>query len=65
MSDNLAVKKIHKAIDSLQKALHNIEDGNVRIAIGDLDYVRENAQEAIYLLIAELEEKTVDKSKSL
>lgn len=54
---SLAKKKIHKAMDSLQKALTSIEKNEVRIAIGDLDYVKENAQEAIYILLAELEEK--------
>jgi hypothetical protein len=57
MTDNLAVKKIHKAMDSLNKALASIEKGDKRIAVGDLDFVKENAQEAIYILLAEIEDE--------
>jgi hypothetical protein len=53
---NLATEKIHKAFDSLNRALRNIEKGNKREAVGDLHYAQENAEEACYLLLAELEE---------
>jgi hypothetical protein len=58
---SLAEKKIRKAMDSLNKALSSIKKGDKRIAVGDLDYVKENAQEAVYILLAEIEEETVDK----
>ena len=53
----LANKKINKATFSLMRAVRNFELGNYRQAIGDLDFVKENAQEAIHLIIAELEDK--------
>jgi hypothetical protein len=53
----LAKKKIHKAMESLQRALDNLEKGEKRIAVGDLNFVKENAQEAIWILIAEIEEE--------
>jgi hypothetical protein len=62
MDNSLAVKKISKAIGNLQNALYNIHMGNKRIAVGDLDFAKENAQEAVWILLAELEEKDVDKS---
>lgn len=52
--------KLNKAIESINNALDNVEKGNKRMAIGDLDFVKENAQEAIYILLAELD---VDKDK--
>lgn len=53
----LSEKKIRKAMDSLERALHNIKNGNKRLAIGDLDFVKENSQEAIWILLAEIEEE--------
>lgn len=54
---SLATKKIKKAIKNLEKALHNIEEGNKRLAVGDCDFSKENSQEAIYILLAEIEQE--------
>jgi hypothetical protein len=53
---SLTTEKIHKAFESLKRALRNIEKGKKREAVGDLHYAQENAEEACYLLLAELEE---------
>lgn len=53
----LAEEKIEKAVDNLVRALHNLQEGDKRLAIGDLDFAKENAQKAIYILLAELEEE--------
>jgi len=52
---SLALEKMHKAMDSLIRAMKDYDKGKIRASIGDLDFVKENAQEAIYLLLAELE----------
>lgn len=56
MSGSLSVKKINKAMESLQRALDEIHNGKKREAIGSLDFVKENAQEAIWVLLAELDD---------
>ena len=53
---DFVVEKIEKAMKNLQRALDNVNNGNRRIAISHLDFAKENAQEAIYLILAELEE---------
>lgn len=53
----LAEQKIEKAINSCERALENIRDGELRKAIGDLDFVKDYAQSAIWCLINELEEE--------
>lgn len=53
---DFVVEKIEKAMKNLQRALDDINNGNRRIAISHLDFAKENAQEAIYLILAELEE---------
>jgi hypothetical protein len=53
---DFVVEKIEKALKNLQRALDDINNGNRRIAISHLDFAKENAQEAVYLLLAELEE---------
>lgn len=50
-----AKEKIHKAIKNLNNALHNIENGDTDLAIGDLNHSRENAEEAIWLLLSDKE----------
>ena len=52
---SFAEKKINKAIDSLKSALKNIESGNERLAIGDLDFSKSYSQEAIWLLVTQME----------
>lgn len=52
---DFVVEKIEKAMKNLQRALNNIENGELRIAIADLQHARENSEESIYLILAELE----------
>jgi len=54
---DFVVEKIEKAMKNLQRALNNIENGKLRIAIADLQHARENSEESIYLILAELENK--------
>jgi lipopolysaccharide biosynthesis regulator YciM len=61
----LAKKKIHKAMESLQRALEYYNTSNRRMAIGKLDFAKENAQEAIWLMLAELEEKDNDLNEEM
>lgn len=53
---DFVVEKIEKAMKNLERALNNIENGELRIAIADLQHARENSEESIYLILAELEE---------
>jgi hypothetical protein len=53
---DFVVEKIEKAMKNLERALDDVNNGNRRIAISHLDFAKENAQEAVYLLLAELEE---------
>jgi hypothetical protein len=50
------IEKIHKAMKNLQRALNNIENGKLGLAIADLRHAKENSEESIYLILAELEE---------
>ena len=50
------IEKIHKAMRNLERALNNIENGDLRLAIADLRHASENSTEGIYILLAELEE---------
>lgn len=52
-----AEQKIHKAIKSCQKALKELEDGNMRISVGDLDFADEFITAAKWLLITEIEDE--------
>jgi hypothetical protein len=54
---DFVVEKIEKAMKNLQRALNNIENGELRIAIADLQHARENSEEGIWLILAELENK--------
>jgi hypothetical protein len=53
---DFVVEKIEKAMKNLERALNNIESGKLRIAIADLQHARENSEESIWLILAELEE---------
>lgn len=53
---DFVVEKIEKAMKNLERALNNIENGELRIAIADLQHARENSEEGIWLILAELEE---------
>jgi hypothetical protein len=54
---DFVIEKIEKAMKNLERALNNIESGKLRIAIADLQHARENSEESIYLILAELENK--------
>lgn len=54
MEGSLSYRKITKAMSSLERALENVKNGEKRLAIGDLDFVKENTQEAIWILINEI-----------
>ncbi|MCY8063896.1 hypothetical protein MOC76_16520 [Bacillus spizizenii] len=47
---NLVVKKFIKVFSSCDKALHNLNEDEVRMAIGDLDFVKENLDEIQFIL---------------
>jgi hypothetical protein len=53
----LAEQKINKAILSCQRALDNLQDGNKRLSVGDLDYAREFIVASIHILICEIEDE--------
>ncbi|WJV20776.1 hypothetical protein QU593_10200 [Rossellomorea marisflavi] len=50
----LAKEKLLKAINSCQLALDNLEQGNKRLAIGDLDYAQDFVHSSKMLLISEV-----------
>lgn len=52
-----ANEKIQKIYDSLERFKNNYESGNKLAAVGDLDFVKENAQEAIYIILAEMKDE--------
>lgn len=51
-----ALEKIEKIYDSLKRCEKNYKYGNGLAAMGDLDFVKENAQEAIYIIMAEMKD---------
>jgi len=51
------VEKIEKAMNNLKRALNEIKNGERRIAIASLNHCRENCEEAVFLILAELEDK--------
>lgn len=53
----LAQSKIEKAIASCQRTLENLNKGNKRLAIGDLDHAKEFILASIHILIAEVIEE--------
>lgn len=48
-------EKMEKAKDSIRRAEISYGSGNRRLACGDLHHARENLEEAIYIIMAELE----------
>lgn len=50
------VEKIEKAMKNLERAMNNVENGELKMAIADLQHARENSEECIWLILAELEE---------
>jgi hypothetical protein len=53
----MAQTKIEKAIMSLQRALENLQHGNKRLSVGDLDYSRDFIIAATHMLIAEIKDE--------
>lgn len=53
----LVEERIRKAITSCQRALSNLEKGNKRLAVGDLDHAKEFVIAAIHLTIIEIEDE--------
>lgn len=49
-------EQFEKLLYSLEKFQSNLEIGQKRVAIGDMDFVRDRAISIIYLLLAEIEE---------
>lgn len=47
---NLVVRKFIKVFSSCDKALYNLNEDKVRMAIGDLDFVKENLEEIQFIL---------------
>ncbi|WP_350253603.1 hypothetical protein [Bacillus halotolerans] len=47
---NLVMKKFIKVFSSCDKALHNLNEDEVRKTIGDLDFVKENLEEIQFIL---------------
>jgi hypothetical protein len=53
----LAEQKIKSAIESCQRALDNLQNGNKRIALGDLDFAHDKITAAKWTLIHKIEEE--------
>lgn len=51
---DLAEQKIKNAMNSCQRALDNLQQGNKRLTVGDLDYAKEYILASIHILIAEI-----------
>jgi hypothetical protein len=47
--------RIQKAIEHCKKALNHLENNNKRLAVGELDYLKDYIISSIHLLIAEIE----------
>ena len=55
--NELVKEKLFKAISNLCNTTVNMNDQNKRESIGNLHFAKENIEEVIYILEAELEEK--------
>jgi DNA replication protein DnaC len=53
----MAHHKIEKAIASCTRALENLQQGNKRLSVGDLDYGKDFIVAAIHILIAEIKDE--------
>lgn len=54
---DLATRKIHSAMESLQLALNNLENGNKRLCIGDLDYAESKVFAAKMMFINQVKDE--------
>jgi hypothetical protein len=50
-------ERIKKSINSCQLALNNIDQGNKRLAVGDLDYAHEYIESVKWLLINSIKDE--------
>jgi len=50
-------EQFEKLLNSLERFQNNLENGNKRVAIGDMDFIQDRATSIIYLLLAEIEEE--------
>lgn len=53
----LAQEYIEKALASCQRALDDLEKGNKRQAVGDIDFIRERIEAAKWILINEIKDE--------
>ncbi|MBL4951043.1 hypothetical protein JK635_02160 [Neobacillus sp. YIM B02564] len=54
---DLAEQKIINAIDSCQRALDHLYEGNKRLALGDLDFLQDKIIAAKWTLIHQIQEE--------
>ncbi|MED1863328.1 hypothetical protein P4V41_07650 [Fictibacillus nanhaiensis] len=54
---DLATKKIHSAMESLQLATNNLENGNKRLCVGDLDFAESKVFAAKMILINQVKDE--------
>ncbi|MED4799059.1 hypothetical protein P9684_04245 [Bacillus atrophaeus] len=47
---NMVMKKFLKVFTSCNRALHNLNKNEIRVAIGDLDFVKDNLEEIQFIL---------------
>ncbi|CAI6275906.1 hypothetical protein P9D96_05310 [Bacillus mojavensis] len=47
---NMVMKKFFKVFASCNRALHNLNKGEIRKTIGDLDFVKDNLEEIQFIL---------------
>lgn len=58
-----AERYIHKVINSCRLALEKLEQGDKKLALGDLDFGHEFIIASKYLLLAEIEEEEENDTK--
>lgn len=57
MESSFALEKIEGAMESLQRAKDDYKNGNKLAAKGDLDFAIDKSREAIFIMLAEIEEE--------
>lgn len=64
MQMELAIEKIEKAINNLSNALVNLKNKETsRLSIGDLNYAKENIEEAKYIISDEINNSDLTSAK--
>lgn len=61
----MVLRKYVKLLASCKRSLHSIENNEIRMAIGDLDFVKDNLEEIQYILrdVVDHHEYFKDKNK--